>query len=103
MKISQWLDQKEKDKVDVSQIALPKDLAYDRNPDELVYFDEHNPCGVLCSKNHPFSKVERFGRWYVCKGQDKQAGIHSAAMTWRLITKDKDLAVRTAKSHMESK
>lgn len=103
MKISQWLDQKEKDNVDVSQIALPKDLAYDRNPDELVYFKEYNPCGVLCSKNHPFAKVERFGRWYVCRGQDRRAGIHSSAMKWRLNTTDKDQAVRTAKAHMASK
>ncbi len=100
MRIAQWLDQQEKAKVDVTQIELPKDLAYDRNPDELVYFEEHNPCGVLCSKNHPFAKVERFGRWFVCKGQDKRAGIHSAEQKWRLITKDKDLALQTARSHM---
>lgn len=101
MKISEWLNRKEKAGVDVAQIELPKDLAYDRNPDETVFFEEFNPCGVLCNKNHPFSKVERFGPWYVCKGQDKKAGVHSSEMKWRLITKDKDLAVQTAKSRIE--
>ena len=101
MSISEWLNQKTKEGVDVSQIELPKDLAYDRNPDETVFFEEINPCGVLCSQNHPFAKVERFGRWYVCKGQDKKAGIHSSAMTWRLNTTDKELAIQTAKARIE--
>jgi len=101
MKLSEWLNQKEKEGVDVSRIALPEDLAYDRNADELVFFEEFKPCGMLCNKNHPFSKVERFGRWYVCKGQDRKAGIHSSEMIWRLITRDKDAALQTAKSRIE--
>jgi hypothetical protein len=101
MNISEWLNQKEKEGLDVSQIELPEALAYDRNPDDLVFFEEINPCGVLCNKNHPFSKIERFGRWYVCHGQDKKAGIHSSSLKWRLITTDKDLAIQTAKSHIE--
>ncbi|BBO91480.1 hypothetical protein [Desulfosarcina ovata] len=101
MRISEWLNQKEKEGVDVSQIELPKDLAYDRDPDETVFFEEHNPCGVLCNKNHPFSKIERFGRWYVCKGQNKKAGIHSSEGKWRLITRDKEEALQMAKAHME--
>jgi hypothetical protein len=35
------------------------------------------------------------------KGQDKKAGIHSSEMKWRLFTRNKDLALQTAKSHME--
>ena len=101
MKISDWLNSKEKAGEDVSQIELPKDLTYDQQPDEIVFFEEDNPCGVLCNKNHPFSKVERFGQWFVCKGQDKKAGIHSSEMKWRLITKDKDLALQTARSRIE--
>lgn len=34
MNISKWLDEKEAESLDVSQIALPKDLSYDGVPDE---------------------------------------------------------------------
>ncbi len=101
MKISQWLDEKQAEKVDVSQIELPKDIAYDDVPDETVFFQEMNPCGHLCTENHPFSKVERYGHWYCCKGQDKRAGIHSSEMKWRLNTKEKGLALQTAKARLE--
>lgn len=101
MTISDWLDEQEAENVDVSQIALPTDLSHDEAPDETIFFEEVNPCGLLCTDNHPFSKVERFGHWYWCKGQDKQAGIHSSEMRWRLITKDKDLALKTAQAHIE--
>lgn len=101
MTISDWLDEKESEGVDVSQIELPADMSYDEVADETLFFEEMNPCGLLCSDNHPFSKVERFGHWYYCSGQDKKAGIHSSAMMWRLFTKDEDLAFQTAKAHME--
>jgi hypothetical protein len=101
MKISEWLDKKEADGIDVSQISLPDHLSYDEVPDENICFEEINPCGGQCTGNHPFSTVERFGHWYYCSGQDKKAGIHSSEMKWKLFTKDKDLALRTAKSHME--
>ena len=101
MKISDWLDEKVAENVEVSQIELPADISFDAAPDETVFFEEDNPCGVLCTGNHPFSKVERFGRWYYCRGQDKKAGIHSSKMKWRLFTKDKDLALQKAKAHME--
>jgi hypothetical protein len=101
MKISEWLDNKELEGVDVSQIVLPRDLSFDEDPDETIYFQELRPCGILCTGNHPFSTVERFGSWYYCRGQDKQAGIHSSGMEWRLFTKNKDLALRTAKAHIE--
>ena len=101
MRISEWLDQKEAEGIDVSQIVLPDDLSYDELPDETIYFEEINPCGILCKGNHPFSTVERFGHWYYCRGQDKGAGIHSSLMQWRLFTKDKDIALKTARSHIE--
>ncbi|MGD9011958.1 MAG: hypothetical protein PVF62_06165 [Desulfobacterales bacterium] len=47
MKISDWLDEKEAEKVDVSQIELPKDISFDAVPDETLYFKEENPCGLL--------------------------------------------------------
>jgi hypothetical protein len=99
--ISDWLDEKEAKGFDVSQIVLPNDLSYDEAPDETIFFKEINPCGILCTGNHPFSTVERFGHWYYCRGQDKEAGIHSSKMKWRLFTRDRDLAVKTAKSHIE--
>jgi len=101
MSISEWLDQKEAEGVDVSQIALPDELSFDEAPDETVYFKVVKPCSFLCAGNHPFSTVERFGHWYYCRGQDKKAAIHTTEMQWRLFTKNKDLAVKTARSHIE--
>jgi hypothetical protein len=101
MSISGWLDKKETEGVDVSQIVLPNDLAYDEGPEETIFFQEIRPCGILCTENHPFSTVERFGHWYYSRGQDKKGGIHSSGMEWKLFTKDRDLALKTAKSHIE--
>jgi UDP:flavonoid glycosyltransferase YjiC (YdhE family) len=101
MRISDWLDEKEAENVDVAQIELPTDISFDAVADETLFFIEDNPCGVLCTKNHPFSKVERFGRWFYCSGQDKKAGIHSSKMKWRMFTKVKDQALQAAKAHME--
>ena len=82
-------------------ISLPRDISYEATPDEIVFFQEINSCGLLCSGNHPFSKVERFGLWYLFRGQDKKADIHSSKMKWSLFTKDKNLALQTAKAHIE--
>ena len=101
MKISDWLDEQEAQKVDVSQIALPKNMSYDEDPDETTFYKEINPCGLFCTENHPFSTVERFGHWYYCRGQDKKAGIHSSKMKWRLFVKDRDTALQTAIAHIE--
>jgi hypothetical protein len=101
MKISEWLDNKVAEGIDVSQIVLPDALSYDEAPGETIFFKEIRPCGILCPGSHPFSTVERFDHWYYCRGQDKEARIHSSELKWRLFTKDKDLAVRTAKSHIE--
>ena len=101
MNISDWLDEKEAKGFDASQIVLPNDLSYDEAPDEFIFFKEINPCGILCTGNHPFSTVERLEYWYYCRGQDKEAGIHSSKMKWRLFTRDRDLAVKTAKSHIK--
>jgi hypothetical protein len=101
MKISQWLDEKEAENVDVSHIELPKNMASAEDPDETIFFRDINPCGLFCMENHPFSTVERYGRWYLCRGQDKKAGIHSAEMKWKLFTKDKEFALQTARAHIE--
>jgi len=101
MTISDWLDEREAENVDVSQIVLPADMSYDESPEETIYFKELKPCGLLCTGNHPFSAVERFGHWYSCRGQDRKAGIHSSNMKWRLFTRDKDIALQTAKEHIE--
>ena len=101
MKISDWLDEKEAENVDVTQIELPADMSFDEGPDETLFFEEFKPCGLFCTENHPFSTVERFGHWYYSRGQDKKAGIHSSKMKWRMFTKDKNLALQTAKTHIE--
>lgn len=101
MKISTWLDKKTAEKIDVSHIKLPADISYDNDPDEILFFEEYKPCGYFCAEDHPFSTVERFGRWYYSRGQDKKAGIHSSAMKWKLLTRDKELALKTAKERIE--
>jgi hypothetical protein len=101
MKISEWLDEKEAEGIDVSQITLPVDLSYDEAPDETIFFQEINPGGIISVADHPFATVERFGDWYYSRGRDKASGVHSSSMEWRLFTKDKNLAVKTAKSHIE--
>jgi hypothetical protein len=101
MKISDWLDKEETKGLDVSQIVLPDDLSYDEIPDETIFFEEINHDGILSKADHPFSTVERFGHWYYCRGRDKATGIHSSGKEWRLFAKDKELAVKTAKSHIE--
>jgi hypothetical protein len=101
MTISEWLDEMEAKSADVSQIALPEDLAYDEVPDETIYFKEINPCGFFCTGNHPFSTVERFGSWYCSRGRDMVAGIHSSGKDWRFFTRDRELAIKIAKSHIE--
>ena len=101
MNLSDWLDERELEGIDVSQIVLPNDLAYDESPEETIFFQEIHPCGILCTENHPFSTVERFGHWYYSRGQDKKAGIHSSGMEWKLFTRDRDLALKTAKARIE--
>ena len=65
MNISDWLDEKEAEGLDVSHIVLPDELPFDEPPDETVFFKEINLCGIFCTGNHPFSTVERFGHWYI--------------------------------------
>jgi hypothetical protein len=101
MKISTWLSKNIAEGIDVSQIELPSDVAYDNDPDETVFFEEYKPCGYFCAEDHPFSTVERFGLWYYSRGQDKKAGIHSSEMKWHMFTKDKEFAINTAKAHIE--
>ena len=101
MNISKWLDIKEAEGFDISQILLPADLANDESPDETIYYKEINTCGILCTGSHPFSTVERFGKWYYCRGRDKEHCPHTKLPQWWMFTKDRDLAIRTAKAHIE--
>jgi len=101
MNISNWLDHQAEENGDISQVELPADLTYDVEPDERVFFKEINHCSVLCNKNHPFSSVVRYGHWYYCTGQDKKAGAHSTKLMWHLLTKDRQLALKNAKEHIE--
>lgn len=101
MNISKWLDKKEAEGMDVSQIVLPEELANDAPPDETIFFKEIRPCGFLCTGSHPFSTVERFGHWYYCRGRDKEKGPHTTKPQWWIFTKDRELAVKTAAAHIE--
>lgn len=101
MTISEWLDKQEARGVDVSHIVLPEDMTAGEEPDETVYFREVRTCGVLCTGDHPFATVERFGHWYLSRGREKESGPHTTRPPWWFITKDKDLAVTTARSRIE--
>jgi len=101
MNVSDWLDKKEAEGFDASQVVLPDDLANDESPDETIYFKEINTCGFLCTGSHPFSTIERFGNWYYCRGRDKEHGAHTTQPQWWMFTKDRDLALKTAKTHIE--
>ena len=101
MHISEWLDKNEAQGTDVSHVVLPADLANDEPPEETIFFKEIRPCSILCTESHPFSTVERFGHWYYSRGRDKENGPHTTKPQWWLFTKDKDLAINTAKSHIE--
>ena len=100
MTISEWLDEKEAEGVDVSHIALPADLSFDEAPEETIFFEEIKLRFSLSAES-PIFYCRRFGHWYLSRGQDKKAGIHAEGMEWKLITKDKDLAIKTAKFHIE--
>lgn len=101
MTISEWLDKQVARGIDVSYIKLPQDLISDEEPDETIFFKEIRTCGVLCTGDHPFATVERYGRWYYCRGREKEAGPHTSKPQWWLFTKDQDLAIKTAKAHIE--
>ncbi len=101
MTVSEWLDSKEAAGVDVSHIVLPDDLANDQDPDETIFYKEIRECSILCPDNHPFSTVEQFGNWYYCRGRDKENGPHTTRPQWWMFTRDKDLAIKTAESHIE--
>lgn len=77
MTLSQWLDQKEAEGLDMSSIALPETMELDEEPDETIYFKEIRPCSVLCTGTHPFATVERYGHWYQCRGREKEKGPHT--------------------------
>jgi hypothetical protein len=93
MTVSEWLDNKEAEGKDVSQIVMP---------DETIYFKEIRTCSILCPEDHPFSTVEQFGHWYYCRGRDKENGPHTTQPQWWIFTKDKDLAIKKAESHIEN-
>ncbi len=77
-------------------------LAFEDELDGTIIFEEINPCGIFCRQNHPFATVERYGDWYVSRGRDREAGLHSPAGKWQMITRNQALALRTAKGRIES-
>ena len=101
MNISDWLDKKEAEGIDVSHIVLPDDLANEEAPEETIFFAEIRSCSILCTGNHPFSTVERFGHWYCCRGRDRETGPHTTKDQWWMFTRNKNLAIKTARAHIE--
>ena len=100
MTVAEWLDQKEAAGEDVAHLVLPPDLANEEAPEETLFFKEIRPCSILCAGDHPFATVERFGQWYYCRGRDREHGPHTTRPQWWLFTKDKELAINTATSHL---
>ena len=92
MKISEWLDKKEAEGIDVYQITLPDSLSYEEASDGTIFLRrlmKINNDGILSIADHPFSTVERFGHWYYGRGRNKATGIYSPGMEWKLFTKVK--------------
>ena len=101
MNISKWLDKQENKGIDVSHIELPEELANEEAPSSTIFFKEINSCSILCTGSHPFATVERFGDWFYCRGRDKENGPHTTKPQWWMFTKDIDLALKTARAHIE--
>jgi len=100
VKVSEWLDEKAAEGVDVSRIELPDELANVEVPDETLFFREYRPCSILCTRDHAFATVERFDHWYLSRGREKGTDPHSPGPTWWLFTKDRELALQTAREHI---
>ena len=98
--ISEWLDEKESEGVDVTHIVVPDDLTREEDPEETIFFKQIRPCSVLCTGRHPFATVERFGHWYYSRGRKKETGAHTTQPQWWMYTKDRELAVNTAQSNI---
>lgn len=96
MNVSKWLDEREAEGFDVSHIELPEYLENSAAPDETIFFREIRACSFLCTGDHPFSTVERFGHWYCSRGREKDEGRHTSKPQWRLFTRDRTLAIQTA-------
>ncbi len=97
MKISDWLDQNEAQGIDVNHLAFPAQQIQQEDPDETIFFKEIRICSILCSGNHPFATVERYDHWYLCRGKEKDTGPHTTKPQWWLFTKDRELAIKTAR------
>ena len=50
MRISDWLDEQEAKNVDVSQIVVPRNMAFDEDPEETIFYKEIRPCGLFCTE-----------------------------------------------------
>ena len=101
MGISRWLDDKEREGIDVAHIQVPEEMLNEEVPHQTVYFKEIRPCTILCTGNHPFATVERYGHWFYCRGRDKEKGPHTAKPQWWIFTKDIELALKTAREHID--
>jgi hypothetical protein len=86
-------------KRDVSEIDPPADLLYDDRPDETIYFDEINSCGILYRTITPFPPSSG-SAMVLCPGQDRNAGLHSAERN-EAVHQGQIVALSTAKAHIE--
>ncbi|HOO36277.1 MAG TPA: hypothetical protein PK842_09085 [Smithella sp.] len=101
MGISKWLDQKEREGFDVSHVSVPEGMLQEESPAQTIYFKEIRPCSILCTGDHPFATVERFGNWFYCRGRDKEKGPHTTKPQWWMWTRDVELALKTAREHLK--
>ena len=101
MRISDWLDMQQAQGIDVSHARIPESMLREEQPDETVFFKEIRPCSILCTGDHPFATVERYGQWYYARGREKEKGPHTTKPQWWMFTRDQNLAVKEAKAHIE--
>jgi len=100
MKISEWLDKKEAKALMYLKSHCPIASLMNDEPDDTIFFKDMNHDGSFLP---PIIRFYCRALWalVLLPGRDSVTGNHSPGIEWRLFTKDKDLALKTAKSHIE--
>lgn len=77
MKISDWLDEKEAEGVDVSQVVLPRDIAFDEGPSETIFLKKLNLVVYSVQKIILFLRSSALDTGITAEGKTrKQVFIH---------------------------
>ena len=101
MNISDWLDRKVAEGIDVQPRSHCLTICRMTLSPTRSYFFRFCSPAVSSAQKSPLFHGRALRALVSCRGQDKKAGVHATGMEWTFFTKDKDLAVKTAKSRIE--